>query len=217
VFHSTVKQTYELELPNTPYALFVRGELDEVLGLPDDGSRVEVVGGEIVVSPAPKNPHRGIVALLAKAFNVAQALRDDFPWEVDQGLNLDLVGVEDGCIPDLVVADRALLEAAWRTTHLCLVSDEIEMVVEVTSRSTKANDRPPKDGCVSKWTSYARSEIPYYLLVDCDPQVSTITLYSIPDGKTGAYLARQSWKFGEVVDLTEPFDLRIPTDQWGSW
>jgi hypothetical protein len=40
-------------LPDSPYAMWVRDELAGYLHLPKDGTRVEVIGGEIVVSPAP--------------------------------------------------------------------------------------------------------------------------------------------------------------------
>ncbi|MGI8328766.1 Uma2 family endonuclease [Actinomadura scrupuli] len=42
-------------MPDTPYAMWVRGELAEYLHLPKDGTRVEVVGAEIVVSPGPSD------------------------------------------------------------------------------------------------------------------------------------------------------------------
>ncbi|NDU72585.1 hypothetical protein GWI34_08085 [Actinomadura sp. DSM 109109] len=41
------------ELPDTPYNLWLRDELADVLDLPRDGTRVEIVGGEIIVSPGP--------------------------------------------------------------------------------------------------------------------------------------------------------------------
>jgi hypothetical protein len=40
-------------LPDTPYNLWLRDELAEQLHLPGDGTRVEVVGGEMMVWPAP--------------------------------------------------------------------------------------------------------------------------------------------------------------------
>ena len=206
-----------VEIPDTPYALFLRGELEDALDLPDDGSRVEIIGGQIVVSPSPRNAHRGIVQQISKIFTLANASREEFIWDVEQAPNLDLVGVGDGCIPDLIVAEQALLEAEWQTNNLCLVADEVEMAVEVTSRSTKHNDRAPRHDIPTKWSSYARAAIPYYLLVDCDPKVARIFLYTIPDGNTGAYLDEQSWAFGETIVLPEPFNLEIPTDKWTVW
>ncbi|MEV7188522.1 hypothetical protein [Kitasatospora sp. NPDC093102] len=43
-------------LPESPYALWVRGELDEQLGLPEV-LRVEVIGGEFVVTSYPSVGH----------------------------------------------------------------------------------------------------------------------------------------------------------------
>ncbi|WP_344830850.1 Uma2 family endonuclease [Actinocorallia longicatena] len=206
-----------VEIPDTPYALFVRGGLDDALHRPDDGSRVEVIGGEVIVSPAPKNSHRWIVQQISNLFAQAQVLKPGFIWGVDQGPNLDLVGIEEGYIPDLIVAEQELLDGEGQTGNLCLVTDQVEMAVEVTSRSTGGNDRPPSDGRATKWTGFARTEIPYYLLVDCDPKVAKVFLYSIPDGKAGVYLDKQEWKFGEDVVLPEPFDLVLSTERWTTW
>ncbi|MCP2340085.1 hypothetical protein [Actinomadura rupiterrae] len=38
-------------LPDTPANMWARGELHDFLRLPHDGTRVEIIGGEIVVSP----------------------------------------------------------------------------------------------------------------------------------------------------------------------
>lgn len=48
-------------LPDSPYAMWVRDELASYLHLPKDGTRVEVIGGEIVVSPGPSVDHNGMV------------------------------------------------------------------------------------------------------------------------------------------------------------
>jgi hypothetical protein len=39
-------------VPDSPYAMWLRGELDDYLHVPDS-SKVEVIGGRIVVTPAP--------------------------------------------------------------------------------------------------------------------------------------------------------------------
>ncbi len=45
-------------LPHEAFALRVRDELADYLHVPDDGSRVEIVGGEIVVSGSSARPSR---------------------------------------------------------------------------------------------------------------------------------------------------------------
>jgi hypothetical protein len=102
---------------------------------------------------------------------------------------------------------------------LYLVPDQIELVVEVTSPSNADNDRRPQRerAKTTKWSGYARAEIPYYLLIDRDPRVARITLYSIPDQGTGAYLHQEVWEFGHQVRLPEPFGIEIATEAWSRW
>jgi hypothetical protein len=59
-------------------------------------------------------------------------------------------------------------------------------------------------------------EIPYYLLVDRDPKAPLVSLYSVPDHGTGAYLHKDTWKFGETVVL-EHFGVQIDTTGWKPW
>jgi Putative restriction endonuclease len=215
----TTEAHINLVLPDTPYALWARGELDDHLGIPHEFTRVEIIGGEIVVSPAPFLEHGGIIQDLVKLLVKAELTNPEFPWECIQGTGLDLVGLQDGYIPDLVVLDAEVLPAARQAKVRYLVPDQVEMVVEVTSLSNAANDRRPqrKGAKFNKWAGYARTEIPYYLLIDRDPKNSQVILYSIPDQGTGAYLHEESWQFGETIHLPEPFGLEIPTEQWLPW
>jgi hypothetical protein len=70
---------------------------------------------------------------------------------------------------------------------------------------------------ITKWSGYAKAEIPYYLLVDRSPKAGRTILYSIPDEGTGAYLHEESWAFGQAIRLPEPFGIEIATDQWQTW
>ncbi|WP_344243275.1 Uma2 family endonuclease [Actinocorallia libanotica] len=203
-------------LPDTPHALFVRGELADAVGAPD-GARVEVIGGVVVVSPAPSVGHAKIVWYVAQAF--ARQVNTEHEWECLSGPNLDLIEAEKkfGAIPDLVVGEAPETELNLQPEVSCLVSDEVELVVEVTSPSNAFRDRPPLDGRATKWNGYARAEVPYHLLVDRDPKVAQVVLYTIPDAGAGAYLDKQVWAFGEDVVLPEPFGLTIPTGRWSLW
>ncbi|OLT18239.1 hypothetical protein BJF79_17410 [Actinomadura sp. CNU-125] len=211
------------DLPDTPYNLWVRGELDEYIDAPE-GSRVEIIEGEIVVSPAPTLAHGTPIRYITRAFERAKFDDPDFPWEAQQMTELNLVGVWQAFIPDLVITTGEILQAASDADLPRLVSDEIEMAVEVTSKNGKGDDLPPKRSerrkqgkKPNKWTGYARTEIPYYLLVDRSPKVARTTLYSIPDQGTGAYLHQESWEFGETIHLPDPFGVEIDTAHWKPW
>jgi hypothetical protein len=209
---------HKIMLPGTPHGLFVRGELHDFLHLPNDGTRVEIIGGEVVMSPAPAFGHGKIIQEISDLVAMARVGRPGFPWRCIQVTGLNLIGVEDGYIPDLMFLDVETFDAAGRANVVCLVPDEIELAVEVTSRGNAFRDRAPSgDDKVSKWCGYAKAEIPYYLLIDRDPQVARAVLYSIPDAGTGAYLHQESWALGEVIRLPEQFGIEIPTADWLTW
>ncbi len=202
---------------DTPYGMWLRGELDDYLHLPE-AFYSEIIDGEIVVSRAPAFGHDRIVHAVIFAFNKARVLDESYPW-LCSSAGLNLVGVEAGYIPDLIVLDEQVSREALQGGGRRLVSDQIEMAVEVTSPSNADTDRRPgkKGKDRGKWRGYALSGVPYYLLIDRDPKVTAVTLYSIPDAATGAYLQEETWKFGESIELPEHFDVTIPTDEWLPW
>jgi Uma2 family endonuclease len=212
--------SYQAALPDTPYALWARGELDDFLHLPE-GSRAEIIGGEIVVSPTPVVAHGNIVYRISSAIDRARFTDKTYPWTTRQVMTVNLVSFEQGYVPDLIVAEESVFEAAGEAEEVNLSPDEIEMVVEVTSKNLAIYDRAPSQDRnlrkPTKWWGYARVGIPYYLLVDRDPKVASTTLYSIPDQGSSAYLHRESWDFGATVHLPEPFNVAINTNGWKPW
>lgn len=206
-------------LPEPAHDLWAKGELDTAIGIPDDGrTRVEIIGGEIVVSPAPLFGHGLIASAIHNAVAVAHATRSDFVWCVFQATGLDLDRVADGYIPDLILMAEAEVDAvAARARYV--TARQIAMTVEITSKSTAADDREPgpRRRRPTKWNEYAREVVPYYLLVDRDPKAATSVLFSEPDRQTGTYQTTAEWPFGETITLPEPFNVEIPTDAWTTW
>ncbi|WP_067490269.1 Uma2 family endonuclease [Actinomadura hibisca] len=204
-------------LPDTPYNMWVNGELDDFVHAPE-GSKVEVIGGQIVVSPPALPEHNGMVADIIDALADARADRPGFPWGFDINSGLSFIGTGKGFVPDLTIMSREAVLAVRKAQVKKIVPDQVELVVEVTSASNADGDRrPPARRPDNKWNNYAASGIPYYLLVDRDPRVARTILYSIPDEGAAAYLHEESWAFGETVHLPEPIDLTIPTDLWEPW
>ncbi|MFJ1934716.1 Uma2 family endonuclease [Kitasatospora sp. NPDC088160] len=210
----------QLLLPDSPYAMWVRGELGEYLRLPDDGTRVEVIGGEIVVSPAPVYLHEGILTDIQESVLAGKIADAKFQWRAVRTVNLDLVEIEGGYIPDMVIVSRDV-DAEKRAKDVLYVHPvDLELVVEVTSASNARHDRRPMFGRQvkpTKWSGYARTGIPYYLLVDRDPRQPGVTLFGEPDRGEGTYQVLGQWKFGEPVRLPKPFDLEINTGDWAPW
>ncbi|MFJ2780568.1 MULTISPECIES: Uma2 family endonuclease [unclassified Kitasatospora] len=207
-------------LPDSPYAMWVRDELAAYLRIPEDGTRVEVIGGEFVVSPAPVFTHAVILSNIQRAVDYAEFTDPSFPWRVVQGVNVDLVEIGDGYVPDLVVLHRDTVDHGCAEDVRHLYPQQVNLVVEVTSPSNAYNDREPvlsRRMQATKWNGYARGGVPHYLLVDRDPERPGITLFGEPDRGAGTYGVLETWKFGETVSLPEPFRFEIPTDRRRPW
>ncbi|MCP2343867.1 Uma2 family endonuclease [Actinomadura rupiterrae] len=193
-------------------------ELGDILDIPHDGTRVEIVGGEIVVSPGPDFAHNLIVSDLQDAFAAAKAVGQALGWRCVQTQDVNLSEIHEGYIPDLCVMSQADVRRAKDRRSTKILPDELTLAVEVTSRSNFAEDREPgpRRQRPNKWNGYARTGIPFYLIVDRDPQVMSSTLFTEPN-PAGLYEQSVSWKFGEPIQLPAPFGLTVPTDDWEAW
>lgn len=177
--------------------------LDELEALfwsfePIPGHRVELLEGQIVVSPLAVFWHGQVVAWLLQQFrDVCEANG----WEQAPGCDLVLPPTRDIAEPDHVVArdpgQFSNLEPEVPVEHMLLVS-------EVVSPSSKRADREVKR------LSYAKAGIPFYLLVDRLAEPFTITLFSGPsaDGyaRADAVVAGPG---GGALHIPEPFGMTL--------
>ena len=132
---------------------------EEVLALPDDGNRYELVDGELLVSPAPRWRHQRAVGQLF--LWIAQYLEDaHFPGTVlfsPADLDLDAGHLVQ---PDLfVVGEKGCAVREWTDVHIPL------LVAEVLSPSTARHDR------VTKRRLYQRAGVPTCWIVDLDARL----------------------------------------------
>ncbi|MFB7907828.1 Uma2 family endonuclease [Kitasatospora sp. NPDC056076] len=198
-------------MPESAYALWARGELDEHLRLPEV-LRVEVIGGEFVVTPYPSCGHAAAVSGIQRAVLCAEFANRCFRWRVVQAVGLDLAETGDGYVPDLVVMTSEVESAIMAEANdRYLRPADISLVAEVTAPLSAQNDRR------AKRQGYAQAGVPYYLLVDRDPRQSGVTLFGGPNKAEGTYKVLGEWKFGESVRLPEPFGVEIGTDAWKPW
>lgn len=206
-------------LPDVPYTMWVRDELAAHLHLPNDGTRLEVIGGEVFVSPSPTFGHNAIVQDIQDAIADARSADPAFPWRSIQNTDLNLVEVGDGYVPDLIVLDEATFVEARNAQVRYLFSSDVALVVEVTSTSNAGNDRKPDRWrrAATKWSGYAKAGIPHYLLIDRAPNIALSTLFTEPDRRTGTFGSATTWKFGETIPLPEPLRFEIDTDRWAPW
>lgn len=132
---------------------------EEVLALPDDGNRHELIDGELLVTPAPRGRHQhGIGELFLHLAPYVRAHR--IGAAVFSPADLDLRSgqlVQPDLFVGAMVDGRAPVE--WDEFGIPL------LVVEVLSPSTAKDDR------VRKRHLYQRVGVPVYWIVDLDARV----------------------------------------------
>lgn len=140
-----------------------RYTVQEVLEFPNDGNRYEVVQGELLVSPSPRNRHQ---VLLARLFSRLQeylrsvGLRDavlfspaDITWGEHPRVAEDLVQ------PDLFVPDPEQNGREW------IDISRLELAGEALSPSSLRADR------VVKRKTYQRHGVRTYWVIDDDAKL----------------------------------------------
>ncbi|MGY1453363.1 Uma2 family endonuclease [Streptomyces sp. SS8] len=159
-----------------------------------EGYKVEIVEGSVYMTPQ-RWTHWRIIR------KVLRQLEDQFGLDAEIGsdVRIDFPGHLNGFAPDLVkITEGAVPDAQDRYSP-----DDVELVVEVLSRSTAANDHGPK------LKAYAAAGVPAYLIVD--PYGARCHLHTHP--KDGGYGSELTVDFGEPVKITETsVELTIATD-----
>lgn len=128
---------------------------DDLLRMPEDGVRREILGGELVVTPSPSGPHQDAAGAI---FAALKAYADRVGGWAYLGPRDVCLGLHDVLVPDVlyiaperlaIIQERALVGAPT-------------IAVEVLSHSTERSDR------TRKRTLYARYGVEEYWLVDPD-------------------------------------------------
>ncbi len=170
---------------------------EEVLALPDDGNRYELVDGELLVSPGPRAVHQRAVMVLVRVVDpyvrryrlgVAGFAPSDLDLRSGQSVQPDLYVVP--LLPD----GREPLE--WPDYGVPI------LIAEVLSPSTARNDR------IKKRRRYQRSGVAEYWIVDLDARA--IERWRPADDRPEVVEARIGWHPEApaeplVIDLDEYF------------
>jgi Uma2 family endonuclease len=129
---------------------------EEVLALPDDGNRYELVDGELFVSPTPRPAHQFAVLALS-ALLAPYVARHDLGVLMHLPADLDLASGQV-VQPDIFVAtpEAGRRIRAWEDVGIP------RLVVEVLSPRTASFDR------VQKRRRYLAAGVPTYWIVDLD-------------------------------------------------
>ena len=165
--------------------------IEDVLNLPEDAPRVELVDGVMIVVPSPSVPHQDITGLLWNwlRHHAPQRYKASFAVGV-------LVSAANTFEPDVVLFDR---EAVGGSHYL--EPDRVTLAVEVVSPGTRRRDRVLKPG------GYADAGIPYYWRVEQDPV--HVFAYRLSDDRTYHLMAEST----ELLELSEPFEIKLPVQE----
>ncbi|MDQ3693878.1 MAG: Uma2 family endonuclease [Chloroflexota bacterium] len=137
--------------------------------MPDDGNRYEVIGGELIVAPAPTTNHQLVVTALTSLLwhhAVGQGLGQVFTAPTDVVLSPYNV-VE----PDIVFVSAARA----RMVSAAAITGPPDLVIEVLSPRTRGYD------LVRKKAMYATAGVPEYWIAD--PDRRTLLVYTLVDGE----------------------------------
>ena len=149
---TSTRRAYAMAMPDV-----ARWTRAEVLALPDDGMRHELIDGELIVTPTPRVRHQeGVTAIsrLLDPFVTAHAVGRCFclpgdlevlPGQVNQ--------------PDLFVVPPGPRFSRWEDAPTPI------LVIEVASPSTARYDRG------TKRRFYQRAGVPEYWIVDLDARL----------------------------------------------
>ncbi|MFG3699090.1 Uma2 family endonuclease [Micromonospora sp. NPDC047620] len=127
--------------------------LEDLLNLPDDAPRVELVDGVVQVTPSPTLGHQDISFLL-RLWLHTHAPRD---LRAAQDVGVELT-VNTSRRPDVL-----LCRAEVPSDRSLVRPDDVVLAVEIVSPGTRRVDRFAKPG------EYAAAGIPFYWRIEQDP------------------------------------------------
>jgi Uma2 family endonuclease len=165
----------------------------DLLALPEDGQRYEIVEGSLLVSPSPSSLHQRAAHNLARLLNRAAPAH----FEAVEALGVRLSD-RNFQVPDIVVANTLAISA----NSTALDAQMVALVVEIVSPSSKYKDR------VEKPQMYAQGGIPYFWRVEIQERL--IVAYRTVSGAQEEMASAQE---SELLEVTEPFPIRLsPAD-----
>jgi Uma2 family endonuclease len=166
----------------------------EALDIP--GHRVELIDGEIVVSPSASRRHSSAVDELIDMLIDIKRARG---WRFHTNLTVHIAATRERLIPDLMVAPR---DAPGFGDNE-LLAYGVLLVAEVVSPHSQSRDR------IAKPRAYAQSRVPLYLLIDQLDEPASVTVFSDPG--ESSYRSHCAAAGGQPLRLPEPFGIALDT------
>ena len=156
--------------------------VEDLEAMPDDGRRYELIGGAIVMTPAPEVGHQRVSRRLQSRIEAAWPDMEEFNAPVD----VDLPGGQR-VQPDLVVVERG------RTGKRLELP--VALVVEIVSPGSAVNDR------ITKLGVYAAAGVEHYWVLDLPAGVAACYIL---DGDVYRLVEE-----GTVIETALPVAVRI--------
>lgn len=189
-------------VPRTGWAARARDELADLENLWQDldipGHRVELIDGQLVVSPTASRWHSTVIDKLIDALIDVKRERG---WVIHTNLTVHIPPTRERLIPDLMIAPPDA--PGYGDDEL--LAPGILLAAEVVSPSSQRQDRTTKP------RAYAQGQVPLYLLIDPVAEPAALTLFSHPSA--GRYRRRQSCGGSGALWLPEPFAISIEGKQ----
>jgi len=165
---------------------------EDLEAMPDDGYRREIIGGSLIVTPAPGGGHQRVTLNLALLLRTAETdeamvMVSPYDWKLpDRG----------SVQPDVMVIRRSDFDPSGPLPAAAVPL----LVVEVLSPSNSAQDR------MLKRELYERLGVPAYWIVD--PSGLSLTALRLVTGRyevefEGTGLFASDWPFSVEVNLPD--------------
>jgi Uma2 family endonuclease len=168
---------------------------EDLLGLPEDTQRYELLEGTLLVNPPPGGVHQRVSLKLAGVLDTAASA----DWAVVEAMGVRLPD-NTVFIPDLLVARRDDVLA----NHSGILDPAaVALVVEIVSPGSRTTDR------LTKPAVYARAGIASFWRVELDDGPA-IFAYRLEQGR---YVDAGSAGPGQRLVVSEPFAITVdPAD-----
>jgi Uma2 family endonuclease len=162
------------------------------LDVPDH--RIELLDGQVTVSPTASRLHSRIVQRLQEAL---WGRIHEHGWELHTNLTLHVAATRERLVPDLWVCPGDAPQFDENEVY----GQGALLVAEVVSAASRHRD------LVDKARAYAQAGVPLYLVIDPTAVPAVLTLHSVPRGD--AYRSRVQADAGKALALPDPFGIEL--------
>lgn len=126
----------------------------DLLALPEDGNRHELIDGALLMSPPPSPAHQDVSFALHKMLDTA-ARESGAGVRIWEGIGVRIAD-NHVLVPDLVIATDDMSHASWPL----LESVDVRLVVEIVSPGSTVRERTEKPYL------YAEAAIPHFWRIE---------------------------------------------------